>query len=104
MTYHVAAAVLGVVVLAGCAATGKTPVGMKPGQFVTYECDAGKRFQARLAEDGSSVRIRYEGGYELDAKGQGVFESEGWKLSTEIPAGSELMHKGKLTHKNCKPV
>lgn len=91
---------LGLAALAGCATPNTA--GMNPGQFVNFECDGGKRFQARLAADGSTVRIRYEGGYELDSKGHGVYEGEGWKLSTQ--GAVELMHHGKVTHKNCKRV
>lgn len=89
---------LGLAALTGCATSNTA--GMNPGQFVTFECDGGKRFQARLAADGSTVRIRYEGGYELDSKGNGVYEGEGWKLSTQ--GAPELMHNGKVTHKGCK--
>lgn len=98
------ASFLGLSLLAGCATTGSTPVGMKPGQFAAYECEGGKRLQARLAEGGSSVRIRYEGGYELDDKGMGVYEGDGWKLATQAPGGFELMHNGKALLKNCKPA
>ncbi len=96
------ASLLGLAVLAGCASNPTAPAGMKPGQFVAYNCEGGKRFQARLADDGSTVRIRYEGGYELDHKGAGVYEGEGWKLATQGAGGFELMHHGKVTHKGCK--
>ncbi len=95
------AAATSLAVLGGCAATSSMPVGMKVGQFVTYKCDGGKQLQARLAEGGSSVRVRYEGGYELDRKGGGVYEAEGWTLKTEGPA-VELMHNGKPAATNCK--
>jgi hypothetical protein len=94
------ASLLGIAALAGCATTA--PGGMVAGQFVNYECEGGKRFQARLAADGSSVRIRYEGGYELDHKGNGVYEGEGFRLTTQ--GGVELSHHGKVTHKACKRV
>jgi hypothetical protein len=102
MKYALIATVAGLAVLGGCAATVPTPAGMKVGQFVTYTCDGGKQFQARLAEDGSSVRVRHEGGYELDRKDGGVYEAEGWKLMTQGPAGMELLHKGKPAATNCK--
>lgn len=88
--------------LAGCASNPSVPMGMKAGQFVTFNCDGGKSLQARVAADGSSVRVRYEGGYELDSKGAGVYEAEGWKLVTQGPGAAELMHKGKSVLKNCK--
>ena len=75
---------------------------MKAGQFVSFACDGGKILRARLADDGSSVRIRYEGGYELDNKGGGVYEGEGFKLLTQ--GTTELSHHGKLVAKNCKPA
>jgi hypothetical protein len=90
--------------LAGCASSPAVPTGMKAGQFVTFQCDGGKSFQARLASDGSTVRVRYEGGYELDGKGAGIYESDGWKLLTQGPGAVELLHKGKSAAKNCKSV
>lgn len=91
-----------VALLAGCATSPAVPVGMKPGEFVTFSCEGGKRFQARAATDGESVRVRYEGGYELDRKEAGVYEAEGWKLVTQGSAGAELLHNGKSAMKNCK--
>ena len=91
-----------VLALAGCASAPVAPAGMKVGQFVTYKCDAGKQFQARLAEGGGSVRVRYEGGWELDRKDAGVFEADGWKLVTEGATAAELLHNGKSALKNCK--
>ena len=88
--------------LAACATSSPLPVGMKAGQFVTFSCEGGKSFQARAAEDGSSVRVRYEGGYELDNKGAGVYEAEGWKLVTQGAGATELIHNGKSLLKSCK--
>lgn len=96
------APLLFVALLAGCATGSKLPMGMKTGEFVTFTCEAGKTFQARAAADGSTVRVRYEGGYELDNKGAGVYEAEGWKLVTQGPGAAELMHNGKSVQKNCK--
>lgn len=87
--------------LAGCASTQSIPAGMKAGEFVSYNCDGGKRLMARAAADGSTVRVRYEGGYELDRKDAGVYEADGWKLMTQGP-GAELIHNGKTVLKNCK--
>ena len=91
-----------VALLAACATSPVLPVGMKAGQFVTFSCEGGKSFQARAAEDGSSVRVRYEGGYELDNKGAGVYEAEGWKLVTQGAGATELIHNGKSLLKSCK--
>jgi starvation-inducible outer membrane lipoprotein len=94
----------GALALAGCASAPPAPEGMKVGQFVTYKCADGKQFQARLAEGGASVRVRYEGGWELDRKDAGVYEAEGWKLMTQGPTASELIHGGKTVLKNCRPA
>ncbi len=103
MKSAIATAVLGLGVLAGCASTQSIPAGMKAGEFVPYACEGGKRFMARAAADGSTVRVRYEGGWELDNKGAGVYEADGWKLMTQ-PSGAELIHNGKSLMKNCKPA
>lgn len=95
---------LAVAVLASCATTTATvPAGMKAGRFVDYSCEGGKRLAARAAEDGSTVRIRFEGGYELDRKEAGVYEGYGWKLVTQAGA-AELVHGGKVVAAGCKPV
>lgn len=104
MKLVIASLFLGVAFFAGCASSPAVPQGMKLGQFVDFSCDGGKRFQARVAADGSTVRVRYEGGYELDNKGDGVYEADGWKLSTQGPGAAELFHNGKSAMKGCKPV
>lgn len=104
MKYALLTTALSLAVLGGCATTTAAPAGMKVGQFVTYKCDGGRQLQARLATDGSSVRVRYEGGYELDRKQAGVYEAEGWKLTTGSAAGMELQHQGKTAATNCKAV
>lgn len=104
MKFIFTAPLVAIALLAGCATKTPVPVGMKAGQFVTFNCEGGKSFQARAAADGSTVRVRYEGGYELDSKGAGVYEAEGWKLVTQGPGATELMHNGKSIHKNCKAV
>jgi major membrane immunogen (membrane-anchored lipoprotein) len=96
------APLLAVALITGCATSSSVPMGMKAGQFVTFNCEGGKTFMARAAADGSTVRVRYEGGYELDNKGAGVYEAEGWKLVTQGPGAAELMHNGKSVRKNCK--
>lgn len=95
-------ALAGVAVFSGCASSPSVPAGMKVGKFVSYECEGGKRFQARLAADGSTVRIRHEGGYELDRKANGVFEGEGWRLETQGKV--ELHHKGKVAARGCRAM
>ena len=107
MKIVVAASTLCLLGLVGCASTGgatsSIPAGMKAGEFVPFACDGGKRLMARAAADGSSVRVRFEGGYELDRKGPGVFEADGWKLTTQS-GGTELVHNGKPVATNCKPA
>ncbi len=96
------APLIAISLLAGCASSPTVPTGMKAGQFVSFKCDGGKSFQARLASDGSTVRVRYEGGYELDRTGAGIYEADGWKLVAQGPGATELLHKGKSSVKNCK--
>jgi hypothetical protein len=93
----------GLVLLAGCATTAAVPTGMKPGQFVDYQCEGGKRLAARAAADGSTVRIRFEGGYELDRKADGSYAGDGWQLNTQAGA-AELAHNGKVVARGCKPL
>lgn len=95
---------LALLVLAGCATTGPgagVPQGMKAGRFVDYACEGGKRLSARAAADGSSVRVRFEGGYELDREQAGVYEADGWKFSNTAGA-VELAHNGKVVARGCK--
>ena len=91
------------IVLSGCATTAMVPAGMKSGQFVQFACEGNKRFQARASEDGESVRVRYEGGWELDRKGDGHYEADGWKLMTTGADATELLHNNKTIGKRCKP-
>ena len=105
--YKAATAGIFLAVLAsGCANTSTLPSGMVAGKFVAYACEGGKQFQARAADDGSTVRIRYEGGYELDRMAKGIYEGSGWKLVTADAAGAlaELSHNGKVVLKACKLV
>lgn len=104
MKFVFTAPLIAISLLAACATGPTLPIGMTAGQFVTFNCEGGKRFQVRAAADGSTVRVRYEGGYELDRKDAGVYEAEGWKLVTQGPTAAELMHEGKSVLKNCKAV
>lgn len=104
MKLIVVAALSTISVLSACGSAPVAPVGMKAGAFVSYQCDGGKRLQARLAADGSTVRVRHEGGYELDRKGDGVFEGDGFKLAAGADGTLELAHHGKPMARNCKSV
>jgi len=93
---------LAVAVLAGCA-TQSAPAGMAPGKFVSFACADGKTFSARATQDGASVRVRaHHGSAELDRKGDGVYEGDGYKLVTQGSDGVSLVHDGKTQGKNCK--
>lgn len=105
MNFYFLAPILTLGILSGCAAGNPPmPAGMKAGQFVSFNCEEGKRFQARVAEGGGTVRVRYEGGYELDRIAAGVYEAEGWKLVSGSAGTAELFHNGKALLKNCKPA
>ncbi len=97
-------AVFLVSVAAGCAVSSPLPIGMVADKFVSFSCEGGKQFQARATPDGSSVRIRYEGGYELDQIAKGIYEGAGWKFVAGDSANSELFHNGKSVLKSCKVV
>lgn len=103
MKTNLAIALSAVCLVSACGTTSTVPVGMKADQFVSYQCDGGKRLQARLATDGSTVRVRFEGGYELDRKADNIFEGEGFKL-TGSTGTLELTHHGKSVASNCKPT
>lgn len=93
---------LAVAALAGCA-TQSTPAGMAAGKFVSFACADGKSFSARAAEGGDSVRVRaHHGSAELDRKGDGVYEGDGYKLVTQGSEGVTLLHDGKPQGRNCK--
>jgi hypothetical protein len=88
--------------LAGCA-THSPPAGLAAGKFVSFACAEGEIFSARVAEGGSSVRVRaHHGAAELDRMADGVFEGDGYKLVTQGSDGVTLMHQGKPQGKHCK--
>ena len=90
-------------VLAGCASNPAVPDGMQPGKFVTFACEGGKTFSARVAEGGDTVRVRaHHGSAELDRKGDGVYEGDGYKLVTQGAEAVSLTHDGKPQGKACK--
>lgn len=91
-----------VLAAAGCASTSM-PGGLKAGEFVSFTCEGGKRYSARASADAKTVRLRHEGGWELERKAEGVYEADGWRLSTGGSGGSEVVHNGKVVLKGCKP-
>lgn len=89
--------------LAGCASAPAVPTGMQPGKFVTFACEGGKSFSARVAEGGDTVRVRaHHGSAELERKGDGLYEGDGYKLVTQGADAVSLVHDGKLQGKACK--
>ena len=88
--------------LTACASTSMPAPGMVAGKFVNYECDGG-RFSARASEDGKSVRVRgLHGSAELEMKADGVFEGDGYQLTTKGDKGISLSHGGKPNGTQCK--
>lgn len=97
------AASLLLAVLAGCASAPAAPSGMQPGKFVTFACEGGKSFSARVAEGGDTVRVRaHHGSAELERKEGGIYEGDGYKLMTQGADAVSLMHDGKPQGKACK--
>jgi hypothetical protein len=95
-------AVLAAVALAGCATT-QVPAGLQAGKFVAFSCADGKSFSVRAAEGGDTVRVRaHHGSAELDRKAGGVYEGDGYRLTTE--GGVSLVHEGKPQGQGCKPA
>lgn len=92
--------------LGGCASLGSSvPAGLEAGKFVRLSCAGNASFQARASEDGRSVRVRaLHGSAELDAKGGGVFEGEGYVLRTVGDGALSLDHAGKSLGRQCKPA
>jgi hypothetical protein len=89
--------------VSGCATSGSAPSGVVPGKFATFSCEGGKTFQARWAEDGKSVRVRaHHGSAELAPMGGGVYEGEGYRLTTQGEGAVQLMHGGKPQARACK--
>lgn len=96
---HFCFGVIAALTIAGCASMGSVG-GLETGKLVRYECE-GKDFQARLADDYNSVRLRtHEGSVNLDRADGGEFKGEGWVLKTQ--GGLQLVHKDKVIAKNCK--
>ena len=94
--------------LTACASTPMPAPGMVAGKFVNYECTGG-RFSARASDDGKSVRVRgLHGSAELEMKADGVFEGDGYQLTTKGDKGDKgdkgisLSHGGKPNGTQCK--
>lgn len=87
----------------GCASSPPAPTGLAAGRFVSLDCQAGKRLQARYAEDGRSVRVRaMHGASELERQADGSFAGDGYVLRPASD-GLRLDHGGKPEVQGCKP-
>jgi hypothetical protein len=92
-----------VLTLVGCATPAEQAAGLKPGSFVSLQCSTGRSFQARLAAEGESVRVRTQhGSAELSSAGNGVFKDGDFELDARPADGLRLMHKGKPEAGGCK--
>jgi hypothetical protein len=88
--------------LTGCATTASAPAGLEAGKFVSFSCE-GQGFQARYNPDGNTVRVRtHHGAVELASAGDGIYQADGFKLSTKGASGMTIEHAGKALGKNCK--
>ena len=87
----------------GLAACASTPGGLSAGRFVTLQCADNKSFQARLSEDGRTVRVRaLHGSAELESRGEGRYAGDGYVLNLLAEGGASLDHEGKSLGKACK--
>lgn len=88
--------------MAGCASTSTVPAGMVAGKFVQFDCE-GQDFQARFNAEGNTVRVRtHHGAAELSAAADGIYQGDGFKLSSRGSTGMTIEHSGKVLGKNCK--
>jgi hypothetical protein len=103
MLKTVSLAALVTLILAGCATSPPAPGGLKAGKFVTMSCSENKSFQARLSDDGRTVRVRaHPGSAELEKQADGSFSGDGFVLKFSADAGASLDHAGKSQGKACK--
>ncbi len=90
----------------GLAACASSPGGgLAAGKFVSMQCADARGFQARLSEDGRTVRVRaHPGSAELESQGDGRYAGEGYALNLRADGGASLDHEGKSQGKACKAV
>jgi hypothetical protein len=85
--------------IAACAGSPALPAG----KFVTFQCAENKSFQARMSDDGRTVRVRaHHGSAELDHQGQGRYAGEGYSLNLGAEGGVSLEHAGKNQARGCR--
>lgn len=89
----------------GLGACASSPSGLPGGQFVTLRCADNKTFQARMSDDGRTVRVRgHHGSAELENRGDGRYAGDGYLLNLRGEGGAMLEHDGKSQGKACKVV
>jgi len=100
LTSLCAAALAATIGLGACASS---PAGLPSGQFVTMRCADNKTFQARLSNDGRTVRVRgHHGSAELESRGDGRYAGDGYTLNLRGEGGAQLEHEGKSQGKACQ--
>jgi hypothetical protein len=88
---------------AGCATSPPAPAGLTAGKFVSMACAENKSFQARLSDDGRSIRVRaHPGSAELERQADGSFSGDGYVFKPAAEGGASLDHAGKSQGKACK--
>ncbi|MBL8345196.1 MAG: hypothetical protein JNN03_07130 [Rubrivivax sp.] len=84
-------------------ACATSPAGLPAGKFVTLQCADNKSFQARMSDDGRTVRVRgHHGSAELEQRGEGRYSGDGYMLNLQAEGGVALEHDGKSQGKACK--
>lgn len=97
------ATLLAVAAVTACATPAEQAAGLKAGVFVPLQCAGGKTFQARLAAEGDSVRVRTQhGSAELSSVGNGVFRDGDIELDARPESGMKLSFKGKPEAVDCR--
>lgn len=87
----------------GLGACVSAPAGLPGGQFVTLRCADNRTFQARMSEDGRTVRVRgHHGSAELESRGEGRYVGDGYQLDLRGEGGVSLQHGGKSQGAGCK--
>ena len=95
--------VIATLTLTACASAPSLPAGVKAGEFARFMCDGGKSFAVRVSADGSSARVRaLHGAAELAAKGDGLFEGDGYRLTLKAADGTSLLQDGKSQGDKCR--
>lgn len=93
------------VLASGCATDhGKSVAEATPDTFVKYVCENDKTFSARFSAETATIRIRtLDGSAELGKGDRGLYRDAGgnWILTLGAESSTELVFKGKATHRKC---